>query len=124
MQFAKKCGIYVLAAAGLLACAVILKHCRTSKTVAEIAVDGEIVKTVDLAKVTSPYEFKVETEQGYNIILIAPNKISVTESDCPDKICVNQGKIGAGDLPIVCLPHKLTITMNDNSDKIDAVSGK
>lgn len=123
MQSAKKYGFYILTFVVLIACAAIVKHCRTSKTVAEIALDGEIIKTVDLANVTSAYEFEVKTEQGYNIILIEPGTISVTDSDCPDKICVNQGKIGAGDLPIVCLPHKLTITMKSVSYKIDAVSG-
>ena len=35
--------------------------------------------------------------------------ISVTEADCPDGICVRQGKLTTAGVPIVCMPHRLVI---------------
>lgn len=124
MRFAKKCAIYILAIAVLLGCAVFVSFFgNKEKAVAEIVLDGKVIKSINLADVSQAYEFRAETDSGYNVILVERGRISVTESDCPDKICVNRGCIGAGDLPIVCLPHKLTITMKSDSG-IDAVSGK
>lgn len=90
---------------------------------AEIVSDGKTIDTIDLSKVTEPYEIEVNNELGYNKISVEPGRIAVVEADCPDKLCVNQGYIGSGGLPIVCLPHMLTITMTD-SGEIDAVAGR
>ena len=126
MRFAKKCGIYLCIGLLVIVCvtASVVYNAKTKTySVAEIVSDGEVIETVDLSKVTGTYEIEVNTESGYNKISVEPGRIAVIEADCPDKICVNQGYIEAGNLPIVCLPHKLTITMKGGG-KIDAVSGK
>ena len=91
-------------------------------TVAEIVSDGRGVKTIDLSNIDEAYEFEVRNELGYNKIRAEKGRIAVIEADCPDKVCVNQGYIAGGDLPIVCLPHKLIITMGNGN--VDAVTGK
>ena len=68
--------------------------------------DGEIIRVIDLESVSEPYSFDVEYG-GYNKIYVEKGKISVTEADCPDKLCIKQSK--AGLFPVVCLPHKLII---------------
>ena len=35
--------------------------------------------------------------------------ISVSDADCPDKICVKTAPVSDGIQPIVCMPHKLVI---------------
>ena len=40
---------------------------------------------------------------------VEPGAISVTEADCPDGICVRQGKLTTAGVPIVCMPHRLVI---------------
>lgn len=44
-----------------------------------------------------------------NELVIEDGKAYLTYADCPDKICVKQGKISAKGETIVCLPHKLVI---------------
>ena len=72
-----------------------------------------MVKTIDLEKVEKPYTFELKTGEGhYNTIAVDKGSISIIEADCPDQLCVHQGKISDGLKPIVCLPHKLVIRIN------------
>lgn len=94
-------------------------------TSAEITVDGKIIKTINLSTLEENYEFTVgDIKNGFNRIRAEKGKIAVIDADCADKICVNQGYISDGRVPVVCLPHKLTITIkNSSTDEFDAVAG-
>lgn len=78
-------------------------------TVAVISVDGEEYDRIDLSGVKESYDFEIATQYGRNTVHVEPGGISVTEADCPDLICVHQGKITGGGIPIVCMPHRLVI---------------
>lgn len=80
---------------------------------AVISVDGEVWDTVDLNAVTEAYEFTVETDYGWNTVMVAPGNIRVIDADCPHQDCVKQGFISDGAIPIVCLPHKLVIEIEE-----------
>ena len=57
----------------------------------------------------------------YNIVRITSEGVCVTESDCKNRICIHQGTISAGDLPIACLPNRLLITVSPGEgNSIDA----
>jgi hypothetical protein len=77
--------------------------------VAAVYLDGECIRRIDLDAVVLPYEFDVESEWGYNVIRVERGGIAVVEADCPDQICVHQGTIDNGAVPIVCMPHRLVI---------------
>ena len=50
-----------------------------------------------------------------NTIEIDDDTIAVQDADCPDRICIQQGKAQKpGDI-IVCLPHKLLIEVKGTS---------
>lgn len=69
-------------------------------------------------------EYKIDTETGYNIIVVENNNVFVKDADCPDKICVNSLPISMKKQSIVCLPHKLVVEIEgvkEESD-IDSVS--
>ena len=87
-------------------------------TVAIIRVDGEVYKKIDLDTVTVAYDIEIRTEFGYNKIHVVNGGISVTESDCRDHICIEQGEIDNEAVPIVCMPHRLVIEIEG-----DAVDG-
>ena len=87
---------------------------------AVISVDGEVIKRVDLTGVGQPYDIEIETEYGHNTVHVENGAISVTAADCPDKICVHQGKVTTAGIPIVCMPHRLVIQIE--GDEIDAWS--
>ncbi len=88
-------------------------------TVANIYEDGICIKSIDLSNVIEPFEFTIETEHGTNIISVEKDKISISEADCSDQVCVNQGWISNSVTPIVCLPHKITIKLEDTSKNIE-----
>ena len=95
------------------------------RPVAQISVDGEVVRTVDLSAVTGEQTFVIETRAGNNTIAVRPSGICVIDADCPDGVCVKQGWLEGGAVPIVCLPHRLVITLTSGGgdDALDAASG-
>ena len=86
---------------------------RSEALVACVYSDGELVREIDLNDVNEPYSFTVEYDGGYNIIDVQKGSIGVTEASCPDKICVNTGRICSGAYPVVCLPNKLVIEIKE-----------
>ncbi|MDO5398167.1 MAG: NusG domain II-containing protein [bacterium] len=96
---------------------------ETAKT-AQIIQDGQVIQTIDLQNVKEPYEFEITAKNGgYNTVRVENDKIGIIHASCPDKICVKQGFITNGTLPIVCLPNKLSIVIVNNNDELDAVTG-
>jgi hypothetical protein len=74
---------------------------------------GELYREVPLSEDTT---IKIETEDGYNIIVINDFSVSVTEADCKNQICVNTAPAtNIGDT-IVCLPHELIIEIVDSNN--------
>ena len=55
------------------------------------------------------YEFEVTTPYGNNTVRVEPGAICVTHADCPDQICVFQGRLTGSGIPIICMPHRLVI---------------
>ena len=98
--------VLAIAAAGAF---FALKNTGAAELEAQIYLDGELLRTIDLNAVAVPYEFTVETERGVNTVYVEHGAISVRSADCPDQICVRQGRISDSLVPIVCLPHRLVI---------------
>ena len=80
-----------------------------SGVTANVYVDGELYGTYDLSSAVIPYEVRIESEYGYNILRISRGAIEVAEADCEGQDCVRQGQIHDQLIPIVCLPHRLII---------------
>lgn len=96
---------------------------ETAKT-AQIIQDGQVIQTIDLQNVKEPYEFEITAKNGgHNTIRVENGKIGIIHASCPDKICVKQGFITNGTLPIVCLPNKLSVVVVNGNDELDAVTG-
>ena len=90
-------------------------------------VGGEVVVRVD----------GVETERhaltadgtyplngGSNILVIGEGQAWLNEANCPDLLCVRQGKIRYTGQSIICLPNRLTVTVEGGEpDEVDAVVG-
>ena len=89
-------------------------------TVVRVVQDGQVLREIDLARVTEEYSFTVEyPEGGSNTVTVRPGAIRVSEADCPDKVCVSQGWITDRGGPVVCLPHRLVLELAESAD-IDA----
>ena len=87
--------------------ALVIWRMPGERTVAQISVDGEVVRTIDLSAVTGEQTFVIETRAGNNTIAARP------------------GWLEGGAVPIVCLPHRLVISLTSggSEDALDAVSG-
>ena len=60
-----------------------------------------------------------ELNGGTNILHIEGGKAWLDDANCPDKLCVNQGKISNNGETITCLPNKLTITVYGEEDFVE-----
>lgn len=59
---------------------------------------------------------------GTNILVIENGTAYLTDANCPDKLCVHQGKISMTGETITCLPNKLTVTVFGTEQSVDLVS--
>ena len=86
-----------------------------------VSVDG--VKTAEYSlKESGTYELS-GYEGGYNTLVIEDGVAYLTEADCPDKLCVKQGKVSKVGETIVCLPHRIVIeVVGEGEGEVDAVS--
>lgn len=105
--------------------AFLLQKGAADGKVARVYQDGVLIREIDLSSIISSYEFTVDTKFGTNTIKVRNGGICVSEADCSDQTCVNQGWLSGGATPIVCLPHKLIIRLEtpDSFDALDAVAG-
>ena len=61
---------------------------------------------------------------GSNILVVQDGQAWLSEADCPDKICIRQGKIHYTGQVITCLPNRLTVTVEGGaSNGVDAKVG-
>lgn len=111
-----------LLAVSLLAAALVLGG-KTGSAVAAVYQDGRLLRTIDLSAVEEPYTFTVDGPAGTNTIEVEPGRIRVAHAGCPDQVCVNQGWISNGVVPIVCLPNGLVIQIEGGDADIDGVAG-
>ena len=84
-----------------------------------ITVDGTVYKTLQLEKDT---ELEIHgINGGMNQLIIKDGQAYMIDADCPDKICVHQGKISKTGETIVCLPHKVVIEIKGNDKQLDEI---
>lgn len=72
--------------------------------------NGQCLYEIDLTEVKEPYEIELRSEDGgINLIRVEPNRICISEANCPDQICVGEGWLEGNRTPIVCLPNQTVI---------------
>lgn len=85
--------------------------------VAEIKLNGQVIKTINLSQVQEPYQFTIHAgQEQYNVVRVERGRIRVVEANCPNQIDVKQGWITAPGQTIVCLPHRLVITIRGKAE--------
>lgn len=75
----------------------------------QIQIDGQTVATYDLTKDTDVVINGANG--GTNHLIIEAGTARISEASCPDKVCVNQGRIEMNGQIIVCLPNRMTATI-------------
>lgn len=92
---------------------------RSTGSYAVITVDGKETARYSLHTDT---EIQIETEYGYNLLIIQNGTASVREADCDSQLCVHKGSVCYNGETIVCLPHRLVIRIENGNDGADAVA--
>ena len=95
----------------------------TDGHIARITRDGVLLEEIDLDQVEMPYFLPFEDENGSNMVFVEKGFIRVSWADCPDQVCVNQGRISDSTVPIVCLPHKLIVEIVGGGGELDGGAG-
>ena len=81
-------------------------------THAVISCDGEEI-VCDLSKDCERWI----SSNGYTLkVKISDGKVSVIESDCPDKVCRASGEISLPSQVIACVPAGVTVKIEGDSD--------
>lgn len=94
-----------------------------NNTYAEITIGGKLYKKIPLTGHKGKTEYVIETPYGNNVVLVEDETIAVIDADCPDKICIEPGKVHKHGSSLVCLPHKLYIEVRgelQEDSEIDA----
>ena len=87
--------------------------------------EGSEVRVMVEGKEIGVYSLSVDGEYslngGTNTLVIKDGKAYMADADCPDKLCVRQGKIHRNGETLTCLPNKLTVTVKDEEGVVDLV---
>ena len=84
---------------------------RTTGNTVTITIDGKLWRTLPLSSDTT---VDIPGTGGTNTLRIKNGQASITEADCPDKLCVH----------LVCLPHKVIVkvTADASADDLDGIA--
>lgn len=85
----------------------------TKNAVAVVYVDGVEYGRYPLGQDT---QVLIESADGYNNLVIRDGYARVEEASCPDKLCMNHGKINKNGETLVCLPNKVVIEIENGED--------
>ena len=123
MKINKKYQIVLIVVVFLICMALVLiiNSKKIDKPMAVIYKNNEIIKKIDLSSNIESYTFNIEDENGYNVVHVDNNGISIIEASCKDKVCIKAGHIHNSLMPITCLPNKLMIKIeNAKKEEVDA----
>lgn len=112
-------GDFIIAAAVLFLAAAVWAYpflgTETAGGRVEIEHDGARVRTLLLSESTAinvgGCEIRTENGEAY-----------VADADCPDRVCVNTGKISRAGQSIICIPNKLSVKITGKGS-FDALAG-
>lgn len=94
---------------------------RTAGNTVTITIDGKLWRTLSLSADTT---IDIPGAGGTNTLRIKNGQASITEADCPDKLCVHQSSIRHNGESLVCLPHKVIVkvTADASDDDLDGIA--
>lgn len=96
---------------------VLLAGGREGGSCAVICVKGEEVQRIPLDR-----QGRYELNGGSNILIIQDGSAWLEDANCPDKLCVRQGRISLDGQVITCLPNKLTVTVYGDNSEVELIS--
>ena len=83
---------------------------------AVIEQDGREIARLPLE---TSHKYQIDSTWGSNEVCTAKGYVWMENADCPDALCIGQGKINSTDGRIVCLPHRLVIRIEGAAQGLD-----
>ena len=127
MKFAKKIDIIIIILILLLAIALYyvynVSNQKNKEAKAEIYYESELVATIPLNEKIDK-TFSIEQNDHVVFHLYEDGSIRFEESDCPDKVCVNSGKLRHIGSSAACLPNNIIlkiVSTNLDDNDIDMI---
>jgi hypothetical protein len=128
MKFIKKSDLFIIAsiiAVSVTAWILFNLLSVSEKTIAEIYVDSELIETIELNNAEDTY-FSLDIKPQVIFHITAEGTISFVESDCPDKVCINAGKLSKPGHFAACLPNGVVLRIKNyetQEDDLDIIVG-
>lgn len=114
--------LVVLGVAAVALCGTALFFFSSSECLTlSIKINGELWKQVELSPDTNE-DIALENGDHHAFVHIEKGEVCFTYSDCPDKLCVNQGKISKAGQSIVCLPGRFSLLIEPSGGESDGVT--
>ncbi len=122
MKLLKKNDILVISAV-LILCLVLLipSFKKSDRLIATVTVDGVQTYVIDLSSVEKAYSFDTNTTPKAEIT-VEKNAIYFSYADCPDKLCVNTGKLTKNGQTAACLPAKVVVSLKSAKSDFDVLT--
>ncbi len=84
--------------------------------------DNEVVATLPLDE-DATYAVQGEDGGTTNLVVIEDGTVHMEEADCPDQLCVKQGKISYAGDSLICLPNRVVVEISGEDEQaLDAVA--
>ena len=88
---------------------------RQSGTFVVVRVDG-----MEVGRYSLEADGVYPLNGGSNVLVIEDGCAYLSDANCPDKLCVKQGRVSRDGQVITCLPNRLTVTVYGEADGVDA----
>ena len=82
-----------------------------------VRIDGK-----EVAKYSLQIDGEYQLNGGTNVLKIQDGQAYLIYADCPDHLCINQGKVHQNGQTITCLPNRLTVTVISSVGDVELVS--
>ncbi len=103
------CGLFIL-----------ISHNQKKGSYAVISVNGKKAERLSLSKDIENFTVKGADNISFTI---KNGEIYVSESDCPDKICLKTGHISRKGQSIICVPKRVSVTIESSGNDTDVTIG-
>ena len=70
----------------------------------------------EVAKYSLSQDGEYQLNGGTNVLRIENGKAYLVTANCPDHLCVKQGKVDQSGETITCLPNRLTVTVYSKTE--------
>ncbi len=101
----------------VLAVFLIFELTKTKGGYVSVAIDGEKIAIYPLSE-DGEYKLGNGDSDNYNLLVIKNGSACISEASCPDKLCVNQGKISFNNEQLVCLPNKTVVSIISENEPV------